>query len=64
MRAKLAGGADATISVPQLDIHPLLPAAAVPGAPVADELGVQKSDVIPLKKYISFLDMDLPGSCM
>lgn len=49
MRAKLAGGEDATISVPQLDIHPLLPGSAVPGAPVADKLGVQNSDVIPLK---------------
>jgi hypothetical protein len=28
-------------------MHPLLPGAAVPGAPVAAWLGVQKSDVIP-----------------
>ena len=41
-------GADpTTISVPQLDIQPYEPMAAVPGAPVGDSLTVQKSGVVP-----------------
>lgn len=35
------------IAVPQLDIHPLVPSAAVPGAPVGDFVIVQNSAVIP-----------------
>jgi hypothetical protein len=35
------------ISVPQLDIHPLVPSAAVPGAPVGDSVIVQNSAVVP-----------------
>jgi len=33
--------------VPQLDIHPFVPSAAVPGAPVGDSVIVQNSAVIP-----------------
>ena len=29
------------------EMHPLLPVAAVPGAPVEDVVAVQKSDVVP-----------------
>jgi hypothetical protein len=41
----VAGGPLSTILVPQLEIQPLVPGAAVPGAPVPD--GVQKSVVVP-----------------
>lgn len=45
---KSALGADpVTISVPQFDMHPLVPPAAVPGAPVGDFDSVQKSEVVP-----------------
>ena len=36
-----------TISVPQLEMHPLVHCAAVPGAPVGDFDCVQKSVVVP-----------------
>lgn len=36
-----------TISVPQFGMHPCEPGAAVPGAPVSADDGVQKSEVVP-----------------
>lgn len=42
-----AGAAPTTMSVPQLEIQPFSPGAAVPGAPVVDCEMVQNSLVIP-----------------
>jgi hypothetical protein len=42
-----AGGSDEITSVPQLEMHPFLPGAAVPGAPDLDSLLVQNSVVLP-----------------
>jgi hypothetical protein len=43
----VAGGLLSTILVPQFEIQPLVPGAAVPGAPVLDSDSVQKSVVVP-----------------
>lgn len=41
------------ISVPQLEMQPFVPAAAVPGAPVVDWVMVQNSEVVPHWPQIS-----------
>jgi hypothetical protein len=41
------GASDVIMSVPQLEIHPFSPGAAVPGAPVDELEGLQKSPVVP-----------------
>ena len=41
------GTVDVTICVPQFEIQPLEPGAAVPGAPVLELDGTQKSFVVP-----------------
>lgn len=42
-----AGEAETLIWVPQLEMQPFCPAAAVPGAPVVEVDGVQNSVVVP-----------------
>lgn len=46
MRLNSAGG-PLEISVPQLEMQPFWPGAAVPGAPVVELEGVQNSVVMP-----------------
>ena len=41
------GGSDVRISSPQLEMQPFSPGAAVPGAPVLEFDGLQKSPVVP-----------------
>lgn len=43
----VAGAPLLTMCVPQLEMHPLVPGWAVPGAPVLELVAVQKSAVIP-----------------
>jgi hypothetical protein len=47
------------IDVPQLDMQPLTPGAEVPGAPVLDLEGVQKSGVMPHWPQISHYQVEL-----
>jgi hypothetical protein len=48
-----------TIEVPQLEIQPFDPDAAVPGAPVVELDGVQKSGVIPHCPQISHYQKEM-----